>query len=371
MVVGSSLLDGGVVPCGLTPVTSWVDPAFALYRQPWLIQPVSVVSVSGLDLMVLIVNYLLASALISGVALRRVLQLGSAVALFGVWALTSALLLGAGRNGTVVRVAVIQPGPIAVGPSLTVREAADKDPVILAHLVGDTRVAARRGAQLVIWPEKALQYWDPHVDDTAALRQLAASTGVYLVIGYTPDPKELNQATVLAPDGQFLDTYNKQHPISFQGDHSVGGPVTIAHTSFGTIAPIICYDLDYEDTARDAANLGASLLAVPSEDWSGIAEQHYTHLVFRAVENRVAAAKADTAWDSALIDPEGRILASHVTGRATDAILVANLPLGSGHSPFTSTGDWLGWLSVALTALWIVILATVTRRARSPRTPTE
>jgi len=40
---------------------------------------------------------------------------------------------------------------------------------------------------------------------------------------------------------------------------------------------------------------------LPSFDWPTVAARHYSHVVFRAVENRVAMVKADVAFDSGLI----------------------------------------------------------------------
>ena len=356
------LWTAGLFLMGLSPITSWVDPAFALYRQPWLIQPVSVVSVSGLNLLILVVNYLIAAAFLHGVRRRGYLPSAAAFAALGVWIVSSIALLGAGRSGAVVRVAVVQPGPVATSPASNRAAAVRSNPAVLDTLMTDTRTAAGQGAQLVVWPEEALRYFDPRIDDTDALRRLARTSGVYLVIGFSPDPQHLNQATVLSPSGQFLDLYNKQHPITFQGDHSIGGPVSVAHTNLGVIAPIICYDLDYQNTARAAAHRGAQALAVPSEDWPAIADQHYTHLVFRAVENHLATAKADTAWDSAIIDPNGRILRSRVSPHATRAVLVARVPLGTGHSFFVTTGNWTGWTTVTLSAAWTAIALTAIRR---------
>ena len=350
----------GLFLFGLTPIASWLDPAFALYREPWLIQPVSVLSVSGLNLFILIVNYLLAAAILVPESRTRRWALVSAGLVSAIWVACSVALLGAGRAGPSVRVAVVEPGAIAVvhgtpGPATSATQQS-----VLAQLIAGSRQAASRGAQVVVWPEKVLTY-DPRA--SSAVQTLVKSANIYLVIGYTPDAQRFNRATVLAPSGQFLDVYNKQHPVRFQGDHSTGGPVVVADMVLARVAPIICYDLDYQNTARAAARHGAQLLAVPSEDWPGIAEQHYTHLVFRAVENRLAAAKADTAWDSAIIDPNGRIVRSHVSRREQRSVLVATVPLGTGHSPFTVTGNWLGWLTVAMSGVWALIGVRITRRA--------
>jgi apolipoprotein N-acyltransferase len=258
-----------------------------------------------------------------------------------------------GRAGASVRVAALQPGLTNNGRSPAAHQAANA--AVLRRLTTDTRRAAADGAKLVVWPEKALVDFDPHTDDTLALQRLVRDTGAYLVIAYTPDAARYNRATVLAPDGQFIAEYDKQHAVSFQADHTIGGPVSVAPTAIGRLAPIICYDLDFDDTARSAARAHAELLAVPSLDWSGIAELHYSHLVFRAVEDRLAAVKADAAWDSVIVDPEGRIVRSHVTREASRAVLVATVPLGTGHSPFVAVGDVVAWASVVMACAWLGI----------------
>jgi len=83
---------------------------------------------------------------------------------------------------------------------------------------------------------------------------------------------------------------------------------------------------------------------VPSFDWPAVAAKHFSHLVFRAVENRVAMVKADVAFDSAIIDPYGRVLRRTVSTEPEAAILVADIPLGAVNAPAIRLGDWMGWL---------------------------
>ena len=152
-----------------------------------------------------------------------------------------------------------------------------------------------------------------------------------------------------APDGEFLGVYGKDHPGTFAGDiNDFQGDFPVYDTELGTLATIICYDLDYTDTARIMTRGGARLIATASSDVPSIAVTHYTHLVFRAIENRVSMVKADSRYDSAVIDPWGRVLTKTVDpdGR-TQETLVADVPLGSGRSPWVSFGNWFGWATVA------------------------
>ena len=136
---------------------------------------------------------------------------------------------------------------------------------------------------------------------------------------------------MLSPDGRCLGVYGKNHPVIFVNERSrTRATYPTYSTDLGEIGTIICYDLDFTDTARKVARNGAKLIAVPSGDWPGIADKHYAHLVFRAAENRVAMVKTDRSYDSAIIDPRGRIVDSEVSTAGEQATLSAPI---SGHAP--------------------------------------
>lgn len=344
---------------GLTPIASWIDPAYSLYGQPRLIQPISLVGIAGLNLLVMLVNYAIAGQLIAPGRFGITTALTAALAIG--WIGGSLVMFANLDAGRTVRVAVVQPGikDLHSPPGSAARER------VLQHTLGaleDATVrAAGHGAEVVVWPEEALRYVDPSTIG-GNLHVLSGSAPTVLVVGYTEDPDRFNRAALFTSAGSPALVYDKQHPVTFQGDHSIGGPVRVADTRLGRIAPIICYDLDYPDTAREAVRKGARLLAVPSWDWSGIAEQHYTHLVFRAVENGVPAAKADTAWDSVIVDSDGRIRARKISTGGGTAVLVADVHLGTGATFYTRHGDLLGWSAVVLGGLWSLYAAAAVAR---------
>jgi apolipoprotein N-acyltransferase len=103
-------------------------------------------------------------------------------------------------------------------------------------------------------------------------------------------------------------------------------------------------------------------VATPSADVPSIGDVHFTHMVFRAIENRVAMVKADNEFDSVILDPYGRVLSKvSGSGGGRQATLVASVPLGAGRSPWVSLGDWLGWVCVAGTVA-VLALARWSRR---------
>jgi apolipoprotein N-acyltransferase len=336
---------------------TWANPVYALYHHPVVLQPISVVGMYGLELLVLVVNFALATLVIrwiDGDPLPRRLLTGVGVALV-VWTLLGAVLMDSGGARS-VRVASIQTGTAGLPWELR-----------LERDLAQTRVAAKQGAQIAIWSEGGLPF-DPRVEHTAELKALAAETGMYIGVGAGYDDaqgRHHNEVMLLSPAGEFSEPYGKDHPGTFANDFSdAQGTYPVVKTPFGDVGSVICYDMDFTDTARKMTRNGARIIAAASSDVPAIAGTHYTHLVFRAIENRVSTFKGDKGFDSAIIDPWGRIQKStvHPSGRG-QATLVDTVPLGSGRSPFVSFGDYMGWLAMAAALGFVVYSAARTRKA--------
>ncbi len=358
---------------GFIPIMgTWAFVANTLYGQPWLIQPVSVFSIFGLGLLIMSVNY--------------GLGLGALYLFDQRWKLDPDVPPLARRSARNWVLGVLAALVVWTSLSLALFRTPTTPTVRAAALHYDagvpwsgvdkfsalTRQAAQQGAQIVVWPEVAIE-GDPQVTNTAQFRQLAAETRAYLALGYLvkiTDQLWRNETTVLSPDGQFLGVYGKDHPVTFAGETSAtGGTYPVYETPLGRIGTIICYDLDFTDTARKITRNGAQLILVPSHDWPAIATMHYTHLVFRAVENRVAMVKADNSGnDSAIIDPYGRIIAAAITpgGDKTGQIVIADVPLGSGDALAVLLGDWTGW--IALAGMVFFIIYDLVTKAKAKRT---
>jgi len=56
---------------------------------------------------------------------------------------------------------------------------------------------------------------------------------------------------------------------------------------------------------------------------------------------------AEKAFDSAIVDPYGHILEETISIEPTEAILVADVPLGTADSLYLKLGDALGWVALA------------------------
>ncbi|HEY1831079.1 MAG TPA: nitrilase-related carbon-nitrogen hydrolase [Acidimicrobiales bacterium] len=332
--------------------------AYTLFKEPWLLQPVSVLSVNALNLLILVVNWTIGLGVLmllerrrpwgSRLISRRVMAVSGifgAVAA-GAWVCASLLMFQA--DPPTVTVAAIQPGLPGPGSVNAGRNHTED----LSRDIAQTRLAAQEGAKLVVWQEGTLTVDPRHNPIGAELSQLARDTHVYLVVGYrfVTAQGQHNDATVISPSGRYLGVYGKQHPaLMFAADQQSvdAGTMPVYQTPFGRLATMICFDADYTNTARSAALHGAQIVAVPSEDPQGDTTKHYGLLVFRAIENRLTMVKGEFAYGSTIIDPYGRILASAITPQGSAATLLVKVPVGSGHSPLVELGNLWGWLIVA------------------------
>jgi len=361
----------------IPPINTHAFIAQTMYTQPWMLQPISIFSIYGLSIVLMLVNFALAQGMLTifdshwhwgetplvnrKTAMRWLAAAGTVLA---VWiGIGQVSLASAPTDAPTIRVAAVQHNY----PNPGHQDTPDSQPKRLKTLSGLTREAAQQGAQAIIWPELGLGF-DPQVEHTAELQALALETNAYIFIGYGTDSQQgwRNELVVLSPEGKFLDVYGKNHPSS-PGEPPIitSGVYPVYDTPFGRLATLICNDVNYTDTSRQLALLGAQLIAVPTYESAGIALEMVAQSVLRAVENRVAVVKADGAYAAAIIDPFGRILDLRDGSPDGAAFaLVADVSLGTGNTLYSRFGDWLGWVSLAGFVFFFIYPEVIKRREK-------
>jgi apolipoprotein N-acyltransferase len=318
---------------------------YAFYRSPLVVQPISIFGIYGLSLLAMLINYalsLLVIALYDRATADRPVPPDRVIASLPL-ARRWAIGLGAIALIWIGLGAALYQTPAT--PRVTVAAIQPHYPTV-PNLARGTRDAALKGAQIVVWPEGALNT-DPRQRNSDVFQRLARDNHVYLVIGFGLRAPEglYNQVVVVSPQGEFLGAYGKAHPVSYVGETSLahhGYPVF--DTPAGKLGTIICYDLTFADTARGAARNGAQIIAAPSNDWPELSDKEYIMPMYRAIENRVALIKADTQYDSVIVDPYGRILSLSSSAQGKEALVMAEVPIGTADTPQVALGDWVGWL---------------------------
>jgi apolipoprotein N-acyltransferase len=367
------VLEGAVIWVGIELIRGLIVGTggfigYAFYRVPLVVQPISIFGLYGLSLLAMLINYALSLLVIALYDYYTLQVRVPADDLHRVLAVQErrrlSVPLPVARHWS-IGLAVVAVIWIALGamlyqtpttPRATVAAIQPHYPTV-PNLARGTRDAARKGAQIVVWPEGALNY-DPRQRNSDVFQRLAQENKVYLVIGFGLRATEglYNQVVVVSPQGEFMGTYGKAHPVSYAGETSLaheGYPVF--ETPAGQLGTIICYDLTYADTARGAARNGAQIIAAPSNDWPELSDKEYIMPMYRAIENRVALIKADTQFDSVIVDPYGRILSLASSSQGKEALVMAEVSIGTANTPQVFLGDWMGWLCLIGMVIFMLV----------------
>ena len=341
--------------------------------QAWLTQPVSIFSVYGLNILIMLVNFSLAQAAMAWYDRRwpsadavpvntgatRNWLVATGTILVAWIALSLILLNSAPTDSPTVRVAALQPN-FAL-PAFQDTDVMEQ--VRLDTFSEQARQSAQQGAELIFTPEMNFDF-DPQVTHTQELRALAKEIGAYLFLTYSVTENEWrNEAVMLSPTGEFSQVYGKNHVFG-EPPTPTAGVYPVFDTPLGRLATLICHDANYTDVARTLTKNGAQLIASPINEFGGFGEQYWTNVTFRALENRAAMVFTGRATNSGIIDPYGRQVALAINMDGERVTLVADVPLGSGNAPLVRLGDWLGWVCLGGLILFMVYEIITERRAK-------
>jgi apolipoprotein N-acyltransferase len=219
-----------------------------------------------------------------------------------------------------------------------------------------SRREARAGARIIVWPETSLLIFK--VDEAAFLtraQQLASDEHVFLAMGMgTVRPGAIlpleNKLVAIDPSGRISMSYLKSHPVAGweAGIMRVGdGRVPVMAASGRRIAGAICYDADFPEFIRQAAQDSADLLIVPANDWRTIKDIHFQMHAFRAIETGLPVIRAAASGVSSAFDPWGRVLGVADYFAEGDRTLTVQMPLGGVPTLYARIGDLFAWLCVA------------------------
>jgi len=229
------------------------------------------------------------------------------------------------------------------------------------------RLAAKKGAELVLFPELSVTgHWcDPAVweaaesvpDGPSTQRMTELARELDLVIGFGLAEKKAgvvyNAYVLVSPEG-FLGRQHKLHGSSdeyfyFRG----GGSFEVVDIGKCRMGACLCYDCNFPETPRVLAVLGAELIAMPHAARIGKWPQEQAPVVAankahvdkvyraRAWENGAyvvyvnqagrAGPKTNHAGGVFFIDPNGDILAGSQSKRIEESLVVARLEAARLH----------------------------------------
>ncbi len=373
----------------------WLPYSMGLTGSLPLIQSLELWSTTGLSLVLVLVNCLLAVVVLPGMRSGRWGR-GQIAAL----AVLIVILAGGWLWGS-QRLEHINAAQQAA-PKLTVTVVQGNVPlsqlwdkklrlqVLKKHMALTDKAAAQVNQRpwLVVWPESAAPfYFVREFRPSRPVRDFIKQKDAYLLLGSLGAVEEgelvkvSNRIWLLGPEGRPQGYYDKVRLVPFGeyvpwqpvlffvravaqigDDFAVGQAGKILSMAGMGLGPIICYESIFPDLSRQQRLAGARLLVNQTNDaWFGRTTapyQHMAHLAFRAVENRLASARAANTGVSGFVLPSGEMV--QTTGLFEPAVQTRQLPLLDESTFFSRVGETVG--PVALAAALVLILATWWRR---------
>ncbi len=255
-----------------------------------------------------------------------------------------------------------------------------KDLTLQAHL-------QQPRLDLVVWPETATPFIFEqeriYREELMAFTQDQQTPLLFgsLAIGsksnrFDADRSRLfNSAYLLSATGNPIVRYDKIHLVPFGeyvplssllffihkmvegiGDFGPGQEFTVMESSRARFGVVICFEVIFPELVRKFVRQGAQFMATLTNDaWFGRSSapyQHFSMVVFRAVENRVPFIRAANTGITGSIDATGRI--QETTHLFTKTYLVQEINLKEVRSFYTQYGDLFAYLCGIIALVTII-----------------
>jgi (R)-amidase len=222
----------------------------------------------------------------------------------------------------------------------------------LSSAPGQTAVNADRAAaalaahpevEIAVFPELFLGGYDLALvaetacaPDSAELQTVAAAAAVAstaVVVGFAERAEGgalFNSVACIDRDGSLAGVYRKTRLFGAEPEvFERGGEQVLVRLAGVDVGPLICFDIEFSEPARELAAAGAELLVTASANMAPFGPDHEVATRVRAAENRLPHLYANGVGDiggfrlvggSRSVDASGTVLAD--AGFAEEALLV-------------------------------------------------
>jgi apolipoprotein N-acyltransferase len=265
------------------------------------------------------------------------------------------------------------------------------------ELARQVRAGRRPAPQLVIWPENSTDL-DPrfYLPVNATISAAARAIGSPLLVGAVLGDPLRNTGLLWLPGRGPATVYAKRQLVPF-GEYipfrgllsritslvalqpqnfTAGHRAVVFHVGRIRLGDVICYEVGFDGLVSSEVRAGANLLAMQTNDASfevdgqrGETLQQLAMARIRAVESDRAVVVASTTGVSAVIAPDGRLLAHTASWRRAE--LDVRVPLLTQRTLADRLGAWPEAVIILLTlaAFGWAVIAAVRRRLASRRRP--
>lgn len=210
-------------------------------------------------------------------------------------------------------------------------------------------LGAHRDLEIAVFPELFLGGYDLSLvrqsarsPDSAELQSIAAAAAAAstaVVVGFAEraeDGSFFNSIACIDRDGSLAGVYRKRRLFSAEPDaFRAGDEHRVVRLAGLDVGPLICFDVEFPEPARELAAAGAELLVTASANMAPFGPDHEVATRARALENRLphlytngvgAIGGLRLVGGSRSVDASGVVLAE--AGSDEEALLV--VPIAQG-----------------------------------------
>jgi len=253
------------------------------------------------------------------------------------------------------------------------------------RLAAQVRAGTRPAPDLVIWPENSTDL-DPG-EYPSVYQEIASAVSAInrpVLVGAVLDNPVRNAGQLWLPGRGPVEVYLKRQLVPFgefipfrsllsrfislvalqPQDFTPGHRVVVFGIGKIRLGDVICYEIGFDGLVRSEVTAGANLLVMQTNDATfevdgqrGETLQQLAMARIRAIEHNRAVVVASTTGVSAIIAPDGSMLAR--SGTWQQALLEARVPLRTGRTLADRVGAWPEYVISALTV--IALIAGVSR----------
>lgn len=357
----------------------WELAGYSQYKTIPLIQIADITGVYGVSFLVVFANAVAAYLLQSSSGRHCLLKSGSWKKTISLVALFVAVSGSAWTYGT-WRLKAIRP-VLEQAPKIKVAVLQGNIPqdhkwdnafrvATIEKYINLSRLAAGLHPDLIVMPETAMPFYFLYDrQGTSAVLNCARETGAWLLVGAPAavtgnTTKFYNSAYLVTPEGETAGRYDKAHLVPF-GEYVPLGPLRrflpfiekLVMGAVGDFSPgkhgktldmgnsrlgvQICYEIIFPGESRCAVKNGAMLLAnITNDAWYGKSSapyQHFSMVVFRAIETRRSVVRAANTGISGFIESTGAVRGT--TQIFVETLETGNMPLLDSQTFYSMHGD--------------------------------
>jgi apolipoprotein N-acyltransferase len=260
-------------------------------------------------------------------------------------------------------------------------------------LAAQVAARSRPAPDVVIWPENSTDL-DPGLNPSsyAAIQRAVDAINRPVLVGAVLQNPLRNAGQLwlprrgpvavyikrqLVPFGEYipfrgllshLTSLTALQPVNFTAGHRA----VVFRAGKIRLGDVICYEVGFDSLVSTEVTAGANLLAVQSNDADfeldgqpGESEQQVAMAQIRAIESDRSVVYASTTGESAIIAPDGSLIAHSGTWRR--AVLSARVPLRTGLTLADRIGSWPEYVItfLVLAALCLTLASGAVRRRGS------